>query len=91
MLINCQDSLIFLDISSIKDSDKFDDKFFDSVYSLNRKLIFCINKGKSPNRLNKLIEKGFILNCSYLTPEEIDLNEETTTYMKDIHIINTKI
>ena len=91
MLIYCQYSLIYLDIFSIKDGDIFSDEFFDWVFSANRKLIFCINKGKSPNRLYNLINKGFILNCSYLTPEEAYVNEEQTTYMKDIHIINTKI
>ena len=58
MLSGCQNSLIFLDISSIKDSDKFDDEFFDSVSSLERKLIFCVNEGKSKDRLKKLIKKG---------------------------------
>ena len=90
MLINFQNSLIYLDIHSIRDNELFNDEFFDWVSSVNRKLIFCIHKNKSPNRLNNLINKGFILNCSFLPPKEIYLNEEQTTYVKDVQN-NSKI
>ena len=78
MFSGCQYSLEFIDIFSLKDKDKdyFDTKIFDLIYSLNRKLIFCINKTEAPKLFQSLSSKGFILNCSFLDSGKIYTEEE---------------
>jgi len=75
MLDGCQDSLIFLDISSYRGGNVFDLEFLENI---NKKLIFCVNKGAARDLFDKLKTKGHIFNCSYLTPQEIQ-NEEKQT------------
>jgi surface protein len=77
MFFRCKDSLVFIDIFSLKDKDTFDFKIFDFIHEPNKKkLIFCINKTEAPNLFQNLTSKGFILNCSYLYSEKNDMEEE---------------
>ena len=70
MLDNCK-KLNFLNIYSFKEGDSFDLSFFNNL----KKLIYCINEIEAPNLSNRLKNKGFISNCSYLPPELEKYNE----------------
>ena len=90
-----QNSLIFIDIYSLKDKDNFDKIFFNLI---TNKLIYCINEEEAPNFSATLKSKGFILNCSYLSSEEAIYDEDTeesltgeylqeSSYIEEIKVI----
>ena len=85
MLDNCK-KINFLNIYSFKDGDSFDLSFFSNL----RNLIYCINEIEAPNLSNRLKNKGFISNCSYL-PSELEKYNEIQIYSSnDINYLDEK-
>jgi surface protein len=82
----CEDSLKYLNIYSYKDGNIFENSlFFDNA---NNDLICCINIETSPSFSSKLIDKGYIIDCSYFPNQESSVSPTYKITYSKINITN---
>ena len=66
-LNGCKYALKYLNIYSYKDNDVFNSFFFEIT---NKNIIYCINAEKATDLFSYLTSNNYIINCSYIPPNE---------------------